>query len=38
MYQEVQYQRFFADDVIKTFSDINENLCPSGYLFQQYDD
>ena len=38
MFQEDQYQRFFADDVIKTYSDINKNLCPSGHLFQQYDD
>ena len=33
-----QYQSFLADDVIKNFSDFNENLCPSGYSFQQYDD
>ena len=36
VYQEYQYQSFFADNVIKNFSDINENICPSGYLFQQY--
>ena len=38
LYQEDQYQSFLADDVIKNFSDINKNTCPSGYLFQQYDD
>ena len=38
VYQEDQYQSFLADDVIKNFNDINENICPSGYSFQQYDD
>ena len=38
VYQEDQYQRFLADYVIKNVSNVNENLCPSGYLFQQYDD
>ena len=38
VYQEDQYQRFLANYVIKTVSNINENLWPSGYLFQQYDD
>ena len=38
LYQEDQYQSFLAKNVIKTFSDINENLCPSGYSFQQCDD
>ena len=37
-YQEDQYQSFLADDVIKNFSDINEDISPSGYSFQQYDD
>ena len=38
MHQEDPYQSFLADDVIKNFCDINEDLCPSGYSFQQYDD
>ena len=38
LYQEDKYQSFLADDVIKNFSDINKNICPSGYLFQQYGD
>ena len=38
LYQEDQYQSYLAKNVIKTFSDINGNLCPSGYSFQQYDD
>ena len=38
MYQEDQYQSFLANYVIKNFSDINKNLCSSGYSFQQYND
>ena len=38
VYQEDQYQCFLADDVIKNLSDIIENICPSGYLFQQHSD
>ena len=38
VYQEDQYQRFIADNVIKNFTDVNESLCLSGYSFQQYDD
>ena len=38
VYQENQYQRFLANYVIKNVSNINGNLGPSGYLFQQYGD
>ena len=38
VYQEDHYQSFLADDVIKTDSDINESLRPSGYSFQKDDD
>lgn len=38
IFQEEQYQTFLADDSIKTLSDINENLTPSGYSFKQKDD
>ena len=34
VHQEVPYQSFIAEDVIKNFSYINENLCLSGYSFQ----
>ena len=38
VYREDQYQGFLADDVIKNLSDIIENICPLGYLFQQHND
>lgn len=31
-------QSFIAADVIKSLSDINKGICPSGHLFQKYDD
>ena len=37
-FQEEQYETFWADDSIKKLSDINENLVPPGYSFQQRDD
>ena len=36
--QEEQYETFLADDSIKKLSNINENLAPLGYSFQQRDD
>ena len=38
IFQEEQYETFLADDSIKKLSDINENLAPPGYSFQQRDD
>ena len=37
VYQEDRHRIFLADDVTNNFSDINENIYPSGYLFQQCD-
>ena len=36
--QEEQYETSLADGSIKKLSDINENLSPTGYSFQQRDD
>ena len=36
--QEEQYETSLADGSIKKLSDINENLAPPGYSFQQRDD
>ena len=36
--QRKRVKSFIVADVIKSFSDINEGICPSGYLFQKYDD
>ena len=38
IFQEKQYETFLADDSVKKLSDINENLAPPGYSFQQRDD
>ena len=38
VYQEDQCQSFLADDVIKNFRDVSENLCLSECSFQEYDD
>ena len=36
--QEEQYETSLADGSIKKLSDMNENLAPPGYSFQQRDD
>lgn len=38
IFQEEQYETFLADDSIKTLSNVNKNLTPSGYSFKQKDD
>ena len=38
VFQEEQYETFFANDLIKEFNDINEDLSPLGYSFKQHDD